>query len=256
MSQLKVGVMIESFRLGVKGGIKKAAEMGADGFQISVTSGEMSPENLSKSARADFLHFAKSQNLEISALCGDLGCGYTNESGIEDLISKTKRIIDLSVDLKVPIITTHIGVIPEDEKAKEWQVMTEALNELGVYAENFGIYLATETGPEDTSLMKRFLDSLKSEAIKVNYDPANLVMKNFDPIKGVDDLKDYIVHTHAKDGKWGNGEVPLGEGDVNFNDYIKAMDRIGYKGFYTIEREVGDNPIVDIVKAKDFLRAL
>ena len=134
--------------------------------------------------------------------------------------------------------------------------MTKALNELGVYAESFGTYLATETGPEDTSLMKKFLDALESQAIKVNYDPANLVMKNFDPLKGVNDLKDYIVHTHAKDGKWDNGEVPLGEGDVNFNDYIKAMDKIGYKGFYTIEREVGDNPVADIVQAKEFLRTL
>jgi len=32
------------------------------------------------------------------------------------------------------------------------------------------------------------------------------------------------------------------------------MKEIGYKGFFTIEREVGENPEADIIKARDFLR--
>jgi hypothetical protein len=31
------------------------------------------------------------------------------------------------------------------------------------------------------------------------------------------------------------------------------MDAIGYKGFYVIEREVGENPARDIAEAKKFL---
>ena len=50
-------------------------------------------------------------------------------------------------------------------------------------------------------------------------------------------------------------ELPLGEGDVDFPAYLKALDDIGYKGFLTIEREVGDDPEGDIRKAVDFLRA-
>jgi sugar phosphate isomerase/epimerase len=85
-----------------------------------------------------------------------------------------------------------------------------------------------------------------------------------DPVKGVHTLKDYIVHTHAKDGiklpdengnkRW--KEMPLGEGNVNFPEYLRALKEIGYNGFYTIEREVGETPEVDIIKARDFLRAL
>ena len=37
--------------------------------------------------------------------------------------------------------------------------------------------------------------------MKVNFDPANFVMvTDQDPVEGVEILKDYIVHTHAKDG--------------------------------------------------------
>ena len=49
-------------------------------------------------------------------------------------------------------------------------------------------------------------------------------------------------------------EVPLGEGSVDFKAYLEALEDIGYKGFLTIEREVGDNPTADIGKAVNFLK--
>ncbi len=49
-------------------------------------------------------------------------------------------------------------------------------------------------------------------------------------------------------------EMPLGEGSVDFSAYLNALDDIGYKGFLTIEREVGDNPERDIEKAVEFLK--
>ena len=97
-----------------------------------------------------------------------------------------------------------------------------------------------------------------------------------DPVQAVDTLRDYIVHTHAKDGRklfdkdpeviYGIKqepvtsdasfiEVPLGEGSVDFPNYLKALNEIGYKGFLTIEREVGENPAADIQRAVEFLKA-
>jgi len=99
--------------------------------------------------------------------------------------------------------------------------------------------------------------------VAVNLDPANLVMvAGDDPVAAVHTLKDYIVHTHAKDGRMMKGqdpayvELPLGEGDVDFKNYLKALGEIGYRGYLTIEREVGDDPEKDIAKAADFLRGL
>ncbi len=49
--------------------------------------------------------------------------------------------------------------------------------------------------------------------------------------------------------------MPLGEGDVDFINYLKVLEDVGYKGFLTIEREVGDTPKKDIAKAVDFLKS-
>ena len=112
--------------------------------------------------------------------------------------------------------------------------------------------------------LRDFLDGLHSTGVAVNLDPANFVMvTGDDPVQAVYTLKDYIVHTHAKDGvKLLDGdpmviyhealpieetirqaryfeELPLGQGSVDFPAYLKALDDIGYRGFLTIEREAG-----------------
>ena len=51
-------------------------------------------------------------------------------------------------------------------------------------------------------------------------------------------------------------EVPLGQGQVPWQEYLAALREIGFDGFLTIEREVGENPDADIRMAADFLRDL
>lgn len=275
MADFKIGVIIDSFKLGTKEGIMKAKEVGASGIQVYATRGAMAPENLTIAQRKELLDMVTSNGLVISALCGDLGSGFTERESNGIKIEKSKRIMDLAKDLDTNIITTHIGVVPEDSKHPRWSVLQEACEALGEYGDKVGAYFAIETGPETSAVLKRFLDSLTSKGVRVNLDPANLVMvTGDDPVQAVFNLKDYIVHTHAKDGimlrrenpeiiygmiesaiqsEAAFREVPLGEGSVDFYEYLKALDSIGYNGFLTIEREVGDDPEKDIRTAVEFL---
>ena len=277
MYPFSIGVMLNSFRLSVPEALKKASSLGAQGVQIYATRGEMAPENLVGAKRRELLDLVKSNGLTISALCGDLGRGFGNAELNPGLIEKSKRILDLAKELETNIVTTHIGVVPEDPSHERYKVMQEACFELSRYADSIDAHFAIETGPERAKTLKSFLDALHSTGVAVNLDPANLVMvTGDDPVQAVYTLKDYIVHTHAKDGRklldkdpeiiYGLKEepvtsdaafieVPLGEGSVDFQNYLKALNEIGYKGFLTIEREVGENPVADIQRAVEFLKA-
>lgn len=74
-----IGVIIDSFRTDIPTAVKKAAKVGAQGIQVYATSGEMSPEELVGSKRADFRKLVEDNGLVISALCGDLGGGFGNK---------------------------------------------------------------------------------------------------------------------------------------------------------------------------------
>lgn len=279
MSRFPIGVIIDSFRTDTVTAVKKAAEVGAQGFQVYATRGEMAPENMNATKIPEFKKLVADNGLVISALCGDLGGGgFCFADRNPEKIEKSKRIIDLAKELDTNVVTTHIGVVPEDKNNDRYKVMQEACFELSRYADSIGAHFAIETGPETSAVLKEFLDSLGSTGVGVNLDPANLVMvTGDDPVGAVYNLQRYIVHTHAKDGKQifykdpeiiyglkqdvivtGDSflEVPLGEGSVKWVDYLNALEDIGYKGFLTIEREVGDNPEKDIRAAVDFLKNL
>jgi L-ribulose-5-phosphate 3-epimerase len=254
MWDIKIGVFADCFRLGVRDGIKKAAQIGAKGVQVFTTRGELAPENISASQRKDFAKFVKDCGIIISATCADYGQGFIDAERNKTLVPKVKANIDLAVDLGVSIITTHIGHVPDDEKSPVWNVLVAALNDIGRHADKKNVVLATETGPESGATLAKLIKKLDTKAIRVNFDPANLVMSKFDHLQAVRDLAPYIVHTHAKDGKRGNGEVALGKGDVDFPHYLQVIKDTGFNGFFTIEREVGDNPEADIVQAISFLK--
>ena len=277
MYHFPIGIIADSFRKPMPEALATAAKLGAKGVQVYATRGEMSPEELTGQKRRDFLAMVKDNGLVISALCGDLGRGFGNPELNPQLIQRSKRILDLAKELETNIVTTHIGVTPADENHPRYKIMQDACGERAAYADSLDAHFAIETGPETSETLKHFLDSLHSTGVAVNLDPANLVMvTGDDPAKAVHNLKDYIVHTHAKDGVkllnrdpeiiYGlvNGdagadpafeEVPLGKGSVPWQAYLQALTDIGYKGFLTIEREVGDDPTSDIALAMDFLRS-
>ena len=278
MYNFSIGVMLESFKQPTDISLKKAREVGAQGIQVYATKGERAPENMDGAARREFLNKVKAEGLIISALCGDLGKGFHNPELNPELIEKSKRILDMAKELETNIVTTHIGVVPEDPDHDRYKIMQEACFKLAEYADSLDAHFAIETGPETSATLKKFLDSLHSTGVAVNLDPANLVMvTGDDPVQAVYNLKDYIVHTHAKDGRQNYyrapeevygltekkmlalpsfTELPLGTGNVDFPAYIKALDDIGYHGFLTIEREVGDNPEKDIRTAVEFLNGI
>nr|WP_300833481.1 sugar phosphate isomerase/epimerase [uncultured Acetatifactor sp.] len=278
MYDFSIGVMLESFRLPTPVALKKAKEIGATGIQMYAVDGEHAPEQLTGGKRRELLDMVKSEGLVFSALCGDLGKGFHNAELNPGLIERSMRILDLAKDLETDIVTTHIGVVPADPGHDRYKIMQEACFKLAEYADSLNAHFAIETGPEESATLKQFLDGLHSTGVAVNLDPANLIMvTGDDPVQAVHNLKDYIVHTHAKDGVRNYyrdpeevyglveaemlaspsfAELPLGQGGVDFGNYLKALDEIGYHGFLTIEREVGDDPEKDIRLAVDFLNGL
>lgn len=281
---MKLGVITDCLKKSsLEEALRAAAALRMDGVQIYATTGAFSPENLSRETKERYKHLMRECGLEVSALCGDMGgYGFEIEEDNPLRIEKTKRIIDLAVEFGSAVVTTHIGVIPQDENCERYRVMLQALTECGLYAKDKGVTLAIETGPEKAAVLKGFLDRTQG-GVGVNLDPANFVMvTGQDPVEAVYLFGKSIVHTHLKDGKKlnsaltpeevyhafavggvealnaceGFAELPIGTGDVDWVRYLKALREIGYTGYLTVEREAGENPTEDIAEGVRFIRKL
>lgn len=278
---MKIGVMVESFLKDFDLSLIIAKSIGASGIQAYANS-ERINENITPLQIRELRKKVEGEGLVFSALCGDFqGCKmYYLPNECAKQIECVKKILGIAKELGTDIVTTHIGVVPSVKNCFQYENMQKTCKELADFADSIDGHFAVETGPEKSILLKSFLDDLGSRGVGVNLDPANLVMcAGDDPVAAVHNLKDYIVHTHAKDGIQlkqidtkaiyapyfygidGNREevfreVPLGEGGVDWVEYVGALRNIGYDGFLTIEREVGNNPQKDIELAVSFLKRL
>lgn len=278
---MKIGVLVESFRKPLMEALDAAAEMGLQGVQIGMKKEflDYTDEQLN-----EIREKCRANKLEISAVCGDFGGDpfHVEGEGMEraELLC---RIADIAVKLGTKVITTHIGVVPEDRNDPVYPLMIKSIGYAAEYSAARGVTFAIETGPEKAEVLKMFIEDVGSKGLGVNLDPANLRMVScVDPVHAVEVLGKYIVHTHAKDGvnvspgsaaavygmRNPDGskrvfaeapaeykEVPLGQGQVPWDEYLAALKKAGFNGFLTIERECGDDPAGDIRLAMNFLKA-
>jgi sugar phosphate isomerase/epimerase len=149
-------------------------------------------------------------------------------------------------ELGLTDLMLHAGFIPEVGSPAR-KPFLDTLAQVAELARQAGITVAFETGQETAALLRRTLDDLQAPNLKINFDPANMLLYDKDdPLQAVELLAPDIRSVHVKDanrpttpGTWGE-EVPLGQGQTNTRAFIKALKRVGYQGPLCIEREVGN----------------
>ena len=125
-------------------------------------------------------------------------------------------------------------------------------------------YFLFETGQETPITLMRMLHDIGSEYLGINLDPANLLLYGkANPVDAVDIFGKKIRGVQGKDGLYPTcpgelgQETKIGDGRVNYPEFLKKLIRLGYQGDITIEREIsGEEQIRDILFAKRYLSEL
>ena len=126
MYKFPIGVMLNSFRTTIPDAIERAAALKLKGVQLHMARGEYAPENMTPARRRELLDMVRSNGMVISAVCGEQSLGFVHKDKNPELVERAKRILDMARDLDCTIVTTHIGVIPQDKTSERYNVMQEA----------------------------------------------------------------------------------------------------------------------------------
>jgi L-ribulose-5-phosphate 3-epimerase len=188
--------------------------------------------------------------------------GFGDPATRPERLERFQWALDRTLALGLKDLMLHAGFLPEPG-APDRKPFLDTLSKVGQLAREKGVTIAFETGQETADLLKLTLDELKAPNLRVNFDPANMLLyEKGDPIRAVEILGPYIRSVHVKDavmtkvpGTWGD-EVPLGKGQANIKKFIQTLKKVGYQGPLCIEREVGDQEqrVADIAHGIRYLK--
>ena len=103
---MKLGVISDCFKKSMEDSIAAAAALKLSGIQMYAVSGDICPENLTDADIARYCKLLADNDLAVSALCGDLGGGgFAFADRNPAKIEKSKRIIDMAMELETNVVT-------------------------------------------------------------------------------------------------------------------------------------------------------
>ncbi len=256
----KAGVVLDSFGQPVKEAMQSAAQLGFRKVELPAVTGPVEPGELSRTGRRHLLHFVQGLGLELAALGGDFGGNrLMDPARLEQRLDKTRALMEMAAELRVPMLTTHLGRV--DERALQKGTLAEVLRHIAGLSDRTGTLVAFETGGADPVALADLLRQVDSPTLGTCYDPASLVMDGYDALAGIEPLASSIFIARARDATAGTPgrsgrEVPLGSGQVDLEEYLANLDQAGYRNVTFIRRTDSDRPLSELAAAKRRLDSL
>jgi sugar phosphate isomerase/epimerase len=178
--------------------------------------------------------------------------GLVPESTRAARLQEMKEIADFARVLGCSSVALHIGVVPSDRKSAGYRGLIDTTRNLLDHLAANSQQLNLETGQESADHLLEFIGDVERDNLFINFDPANMILYGTgDPIEALEKVGHHVRSIHCKDAKWAPApergkkwgvEVPLGEGDVGMETYLRTLHRLGYAGPLTIEREIAHDP--------------
>ena len=193
--------------------------------------------------------------------------GFIPRAFREERERRTNEVIDFGAALGVPSFAIHIGFVPEDPANPDYIAVRDMVRRVCDRTAQHGMVFALETGQEPAATLLSFFEDVDRPNLKINFDPANLILYGSDnPIEALDVLGRHVISVHAKDGDWPpkdkpgalGTELPFGTGSVGVEKLVAKLKEIGYTGPLCVEREIPDHQqrLKDIRVAVELLERL
>ena len=156
------------------------------------------------------------------------------------------EIADFAKLLGVDVVALHLGFVPHDTADPLYREVIDITRQVCDHCAENGQALHLETGQEPADDLVRFIGDVQRDNLFVNFDPANMILYGSgEPLPALERVGQYVRSVHCKDALWADKpgeswgqEVELGAGQVDIEQYLRTLDRLGYVGPLTIEREI------------------
>lgn len=175
-----------------------------------------------------------------------------------------KRVFDAAEELDVRVVASMSGFDANCDWNSNLQLWAERFGPVAEEAERRGLRIAFENwmgfwgrapfrpvnfgGCPD--VWEAWFKLVPSKALGIEFDPSHLYWQGIDHVRALREFRERIYHVHAKDtqmlaeeryrlgisGDYFRFRIP-GYGEINWTQFVSALDEIGYEGGLAIEHE-------------------
>ena len=230
---------------GLQEAVELAARVGYDGVEIVchdpfLPLGEL--QGLSESIPRKL----RALNLDTAALT--IVTDLVTPETVGDNVRFLKAVVGLARPYGTQIVKVSPGP-PVSAKAtqKQWDSAVRHLSECAAYARTRAVTLAVEThlGQLSNTLdgTRRLIQGVARPDFGVVLDWCNIMVEGGDPVAATRSLAHCIRLVHAKDARMtpdGPRWVPIGEGQMDYEALLAALDATGYSGYISVESLLTD----------------
>ena len=167
---------------------------------------------------------------------------------IDIIMKRYKEAIDFAHLFNIQKLTLHPGFNDETmERNKAILLASKNIKELCQYAKKYGMYIMLENLISESELMRTPEEYFELKTL-VNEDNLGIIFdvahyyasnycRNIDDIKRfINMVKDDLMHLHISDNDGKRDmHARIGVGTIDFKEYFKELQKIGYKGLYSSE---------------------
>jgi sugar phosphate isomerase/epimerase len=244
--------------------IDKAAQLGFDGIELIAKRPHASPIDLDLDARKRVKDKIQARGLALACIAGyqDFSTGpeHPDMPSLEKELLYLRETIRLAYDLGCKIVRIYSGFLRSNVPYQDqWNWCAGYIREGAKFAEDHDVFLALQNHSEITVHhldVLEMLEEIGSAAMRVALD-APYVMRTGVPLeKAVADVGSLLVYSTASDhihrtvslhlapsafkmtGFYTltrNITVPVGQGEVDYRAFFKALKQVGYDAYMAYE---------------------
>jgi len=241
---IKLSVITDEVSQDLSRVMKFAVEHGFDGVEVR-TLWNLRPHELLERA-GEIRRGLASAGLSVSAIASPVfKCDLESDREVEEHLQILKRCVELAKTLDTRIVRVFTFWRSGSLDERLGAILEKFAPAIDI-ASDEGVTLAVENEPSthvnNGRRLRQFLEAVgRPSVVRGVWDPGNDV---WDPEgekpypDGYSYVRGLFVHVHVKDGRrleTRHEFVPVGEGDVNWLEQVRALIRDSYNGYLSLE---------------------
>jgi sugar phosphate isomerase/epimerase len=254
MRPLPLAIATRCLNQPLKPALVLASQFGAAGVQLDCRN-ELKPDELSATGRRELLHRLEEMRLSIASLDFPLRRGLFDPDRLDARIAALKQAMDFASLFRCRVVTVGLGRLPGDSEGPQ-DLPLAVLSDLARHGNHVGVTLALGPGGEAPAALLELLRQVTAGPLGINFDPASVVSSGRSPVEVVAEWGTLLNHVMVRDATRAGTEVPVGRGEVAWDELLAVVHELDFRGWFCIDRTQGDDRAGDAARAIQYVRSV